>query len=277
MAEENSENTAAAASAAQTTARETGAPDIKKLFEAGAHFGHKTSRWNPKMAPFIHSKRGDSYIINLEKTVEQLDKALPFVADVVAHGRQILFVGTKKQARDIVKTAAESVGQPYVSERWLGGMLTNAATMVSQIKKLKLLEKKMDSGELANRYNKLEVQRFQEEIDALNVKYGGVKELRGKPGALFVLDAVADRNAVAEAIKLSIPVVAICDTNADPTGVEYVIPANDDAIATLQLITDYVAAAVREGAAKVAKNTSDEKVAKPNAMAEKNLTDTEEK
>ncbi len=262
-------------SSVQTVAEDTmtrepvGAPDIKKLFEAGAHFGHKTARWNPKMREFIHSKRGDSHIINLEKTVDQLDKALPFISDIVAKGKQVLFVGTKKQARDIVREAAEAVGQPYVTERWLGGMLTNSATMVSQVKKLKLLEKRMASGELVNRYNKLEVQRFQEEIDALNIKYGGVKELRGKPGVLFVTDAVTDRNAVAEAIKLNIPVVAICDTNADPTGVAYVIPANDDAIATLQLITDYVAGAVRIGSAKVAKKVEDEKTAKPNALASK--------
>jgi small subunit ribosomal protein S2 len=227
--------------------------DMKKLFEAGAHFGHTTARWNPKMAGYIHSKRGDSHVINLEKTVEQLERALPFIAEVVASGKQVLFVGTKKQAREIVKNAAESVGQPYVTERWLGGMLTNSATMISQIKKLKLQEKKMLSGELANRYNKLEVQRFQEEIDALNLKYGGIKELRGKPGALFVVDAVADKNAIAEAAKLHIPVVAICDTNADPTGVDYAIPANDDAIAALELISSYVADAVRDGAAKVAK------------------------
>jgi len=241
--------------------------DIKKLFEAGAHFGHKSARWNPKMAAFIHSKRGDSHIINLEKTVEAIETAQEFVEKVAASGKQILFVGTKKQARDIVRTAAESVNMPYVSERWLGGMLTNAGTMTSQIKKLKLLEKKMASGELANRYNKLEVQRFQEEIDALNVKYGGVKEMRGKPGAVFVLDVVSDQNAVKEAVKLGVPVVAICDTNADPTGIEYVIPANDDAIAALQLITDYIVEAVKAGAGKVAKRIEDEKVAKPTDLA----------
>ncbi|MCL1877162.1 30S ribosomal protein S2 [Candidatus Saccharibacteria bacterium] len=241
--------------------------DIKKLFEVGAHFGHKTSRWNPKMAGFIHSKRDDSHIINLEKTVEQLDRVLPFVTDVVARGRQFLFVGTKKQAREIVKNAAESVSQPYVAERWLGGMLTNVTTITSQIKKLKLLEKRMASGELANRYNKLEVQRYQEEIDALNVKYGGVKDLKGRPGALFVLDAVADQNAVKEAVKLGIPVVAICDTNADPTGIEYVIPANDDAIASLQLITDYIVDAVKAGENVSAKKEQDKPEAKPTDMA----------
>ena len=243
--------------------------DIKKLFEAGVHFGHKTSRWNPKMASFIHSKRDDSHVINLETTVEQLEEALPFITEIVGKGRQILFVGTKKQAREIVKSAAESVSMPYVSERWLGGMLTNQAVTSLQIKKLKLLEKRMTSGELANRYNKLEVQRFQEEIDSLNVKFGGVKDMKGKPGAVFVTDAVADQNAVKEAIKLNIPVIAICDTNADPTGIKFVIPANDDAIASLQVITDYVVAAVKAGESVSAKKTQDAKLveAKPTAMA----------
>ena len=144
-------------------------------------------------------------------------------------------------------------------ERWLGGMLTNASTIQSQIKKLKLLEKRMATGELANRYNKLEVQRFQEEIDALNVKYGGIKDMKGRPGALFVLDAVADRNAVNEAVKLGLPVIAICDTNADPTGVTYPIPANDDAISSLSAIADYVVAAVKAGESVAAKKSDDAK------------------
>ncbi|MDR2523928.1 MAG: 30S ribosomal protein S2 [Candidatus Nomurabacteria bacterium] len=221
--------------------------DIKALFEAGAHFGHKTSRWHPKMAPYIHSKRQDSHIINLDKTVEALETALPVVTKTVQDGKQILFVGTKKQIRDIVRLGAESVEQPYVSNRWLGGMLTNANTINSQIKNLKLLEKRMASGELGNRYNKLEVQRFQEQIDAGNEKYGGIKELRGKPGLIFVTDSIVDHNAILEAGKLGIPVVAIVDSNADPAGIDYVIPANDDAIKSVEIITDYVVAAVREG------------------------------
>lgn len=236
--------------------------DIKKLFEAGAHFGHKASRWNPKMAGYIHSKRGDSHIINLEKTVDQIELAQKFITETVGRGRQVLFVGTKKQARDIVKNAAEAVSQPYVTERWLGGMLTNSATIQSQVKKLKLLEKRMVSGELANRYNKLEVQRFQEEIDVMNSLYGGIKEMKGKPSALFVLDAVSDKNAVAEAIKLNIPVIAICDTNADPTGIAYVIPANDDAIAGLQVITDYIVSAVRAGESVASKKSDDKSAEK---------------
>ena len=227
--------------------------DIKALLEAGVHFGHKTSRWHPKMAPYIHSKRQDSHIIDLTKTVEALDNALPFISSVVASGKSVLLVGTKKQARDIVKTAAEKTGQLYVTERWMGGMLTNTATVNARLKHLKTLEKKMDSGELANRYSKLEVQRFQEEIDDLNSKYSGIKNMNGKPGVVFVTDIIEDANAVREAKKLGIPVVAILDTNADPRGIDYVIPANDDAIKGLQLITDYVVQAIEEGKAKQAK------------------------
>lgn len=227
--------------------------DIKALLEAGVHFGHKTSRWHPKMAPFIHGKRQDSHIIDLTKTVEALETALPVITASVAAGKQVLLVGTKRQAKDLVRTAAEKVGQPFVTERWMGGMLTNVETMVGRIKHLKSLEKKMDSGELANRYNKLEVQRFQEEIDDLNKKYGGIKDLNGKPGVVFVTDIIEDVNAVREAKKLGVPVVAITDTNTDPGTVDYAIPANDDAIKSLQLIVDYVAKAIEEGKASADK------------------------
>ena len=221
--------------------------DIKALLEAGVHFGHKTSRWHPKMAPYIHSKRQESHIIDLVQTVDGLEKALAFITEIVGSGKQVLLVGTKRQAKDIVKVTAEKVGQPYVTERWMGGMLTNVATVSGRIKQLKSLEKRMDSGELANRYNKLEVQRFQEEIDDLNSKYGGIKDLNGKPGAVFITDVMEDANAVKEAKALGIPVIAMVDTNANPIGIDYVIPANDDAIKGIQLILDYVAAAVEEG------------------------------
>lgn len=241
--------------------------DIKQLFEAGAHFGHKTSRWNPKMNKFIFTKKDGIHIINLETTVEQLNKASEFIQEVAGRGRQILFVGTQKQSKEVVKAAAESVNMPYVTERWMGGMLTNQQTIVSQIKKLKLLEKRMASGELASRYNKLEVQRYQEEIDTLNTRYGGIKEMRGKPGAVVVMGAVADKNAIAEAKKLNIPVIAVCDTNADPTGIDYVIPANDDAIAVLQLIIDQLVEAVKAGATTAAKRAEERKAEQ--AKAEK--------
>jgi small subunit ribosomal protein S2 len=227
--------------------------DIKALLEAGVHFGHKTSRWHPQMAQYIHSKRQDSHIIDLTKTVEGLERALPFITDVVSKGKLVLLVGTKKQARDIVRTTAEETGQLYVTERWMGGMLTNTATVNTRLKHLKTLEKKMESGELANRYSKLEVQRFQEEIEDLNKKYSGIKNMNGRPGVVFVTDIIEDANAVREARKLGIPVVAVVDTNADPRGIDYVIPANDDAIKAIKLILDYVAAAINEGKAAQAK------------------------
>jgi small subunit ribosomal protein S2 len=200
------------------------------------------------MAPYIHSKRQDSHIIDLTKTVEGLDKALPFLTKVAGSGKQVLFVGTKKQAKDIVRTAAEKANQPFVTERWIGGMLTNVNTVTQQIKKLKDLEKRMASGDLEKRYNKLEVQRFQEEIDELNVKYGGIKNLNGQPGAIIVTDILTDANAVKEAKTLGIPVVGVVDTNADPSAIDYVVPANDDAIKGVQLLLDYFTAAVAEGA-----------------------------
>lgn len=234
--------------------------DIKELLEAGVHFGHKTSRWHPKMAPYIHSKRQDSHIIDLTKTVEALNIALPELTKIAASGKKVLFVGTKKQAKDIVHKTAEKIDQPYVTERWIGGMLTNSQTITQQIKKLKNLEKRMASGDLEKRYNKLEVQRFQEEIDSLNIKYGGIKDLMGKPGAVVVVDALTDANAVSEAKTLGIPVFAVVDTNVNPTGIDYVIPGNDDAIKGLGLLLNYFAAAVTEGASSVKK--ADQKPAK---------------
>ena len=153
--------------------------DIKQLLESGVHFGHKTSRWHPTMAPYIHSKRQDSHIIDLTKTVEGLEKALPEITKVVSANKKVLFVGTKKQVKDITREAAESVNQPFVTERWVGGMLTNSSTVNQQIKKLKNLEKRMSTGELEKRYSKLEVQRYAEEIEEMNVKYGGIKDLMG--------------------------------------------------------------------------------------------------
>lgn len=224
--------------------------DIKKLLEAGAHFGHKTSRWHPKMAPYIHSKRGGSHIIDLTKTVASLDDALAFLTDTVAAGKQVLFVGTKRQAQDIVKQAAEATHMPYVTNRWLGGMLTNWNTIGGRVKHLKDLEARMTSGELANKYSKLEVQRFQEEIDQMNDIYGGIKEMNSRPGAVFVIDVTHDVNAVREANKMNIPVVALVDTNADPGPIKYPIPCNDDAIKAIQLIVGYVQQAIEAGKAK---------------------------
>ena len=228
--------------------------DIKKLLEAGAHFGHKTSRWHPKMAPYIHSKRGGSHIIDLTKTVDALDSALQFLTDTSAAGKQVLFVGTKRQPQDIVKQAAVTTNMPFVVNRWLGGMLTNWNTIGGRVKHLKSLEERMANGELANKYSKLEVQRFQEEIDQMNDIYGGIKEMNSRPGAVFVVDITHDVNAVREATKMGVPVVALVDTNADPSSVKFPIPCNDDAIKAIELVVGYVQQAIEAGKAKAKQN-----------------------
>ena len=230
--------------------------DIKQLLAAGAHFGHKTSRWHPKMAPYIHSKRDGTHIIDLTKTVEALETVLPFITKTVSEGKQILFVGTKRQAKDIVKATALETGMPFVTERWLGGMLTNKQTIGERIKHLKDLETRMAAGALDAKYNKLEVQRFQEEIDQMNHLYGGIKDLAARPGAVFVVDVLNEANALREADKLGLKTIAIADTNVDPSGIAYPIPANDDAIKTIELILDYIKQAIEEGKSK-------QKAAKP--------------
>ena len=219
--------------------------DMKELLEAGAHFGHKTSRWHPKMAQYIHSKRQDTHIINLEKTVAGLEEALALTKKIAKDGKKILFVGTKKQLKAIVKEAAESVDMPYVTERWVGGTLTNVETVNRQIKKVKDLERRMKTGELEARYSKLEVQRFQEEIAVLNTRYGGIKDMTDQPAAIIVTDACENKNAIKEAKTLNIPVIAICDTNVDPTDIDIVIPANDDSTKAEKLILDYFVEAIK--------------------------------
>lgn len=221
--------------------------DMKALLEAGAHFGHKTSRWHPKMAEYIHSRKNGAHIINLEKTVDGFEKALPKITDLVKSGKKVLFVDTQKQSKELVKATAESVNMPYVTERWVGGTLTNVETVNRQIKKLKDLERRMESGELKNRYNKLEVQRFQEEIDTLNTRYGGIKEMSEQPAAVIVFDAVQDKNAIKEAKALNIPVIAICDTNVDPSDVDYVIPGNDNSVKATELYLSYFTDAIKAG------------------------------
>lgn len=242
----------------------TGDVDIKKLLEAGAHFGHKTSRWHPRMAAYIHSKRDGNHIIDLTKTVPALENALEFITQAASTGKQILLVGTKRQAKDIIKKLADDTGMPFVTERWMGGMLTNQKTMGERIKHLKDLEAKMESGQLAAKYSKLEVQRFQEEIDQMNIQYGGIKNLVARPGAVFIVDIVHEHNALAEARKLGLKTIGLVDTNADPSLVDYPIPANDDAIKTIQLIADYVQQAIEQGKSKIkaAPDKADKKEAK---------------
>lgn len=228
-----------------------GKVDIKRLFDAGAHFGHKTSRWNSGMRPYIHSERDGIHIINLEKTVDLLDEALKAIAVNAAGGKQALFVGTKRQVKPVVAHIAEETGQPYVTERWLGGMLTNSSTMNDRVKHLVKLEEQMKSGQLESRYSKLEVLKYSEEIEKLNKNFGGVKDMNGNPGVVIVMDAVTNDLACREAKTLGIPVVAVCDSNADPSLVDYVIPCNDDAVQALMTVAEYMIEAVNEGKKKV--------------------------
>ena len=225
--------------------------DLKKMLAAGVHFGHFQRRWHPRIAPYIHSVRGGRCIIDLTLTEQALETALPAISQTIAGGQTILFVGTKRQAQELVKQAAESVQMPYVTHRWVGGMLTNHATIGVQIKKLKDLEKRLASGELASKYNKLEVQNYQKEIEALNLLYGGIKEMGIRPGMVFVVDMQTNAIAVAEANKLGIPLVALADTNVDPTLATYPVPANDDALQSLQLMIGWVVQAVKAGRAQI--------------------------
>jgi small subunit ribosomal protein S2 len=244
--------------------------DMKKLLEAGAHFGHQTSRWHPKMAPYIHSKRGTIHIIDLVKTVEGLERALDLINRLVSEGKPILLVSTKRQSKDIVLKLAQDTNQPYVVNRWLGGMLTNWPTISTQIKRLKDLEERMANGELQAKYGKLEVQRFQEEIDDKNFIYGGIKDMPSRPGAVFVFDMVGEVNAVREARKLGVPIIGLCDTNSDPSKADYPVPINDDAIKTIELVADYTRQAIEAGQAhraKAAEKTALDKDEKPVVLA----------
>ena len=219
---------------------------MKQLLEAGVHFGHQTRRWNPKMAPYIYMERNGIYIIDLQKTVKKLEEAYSFVRDTAANGGTLLFVGTKKQAQDAVKEEAERVGMYFVNARWLGGMLTNFKTMRTRIDRLQQLRKMQEDGTF-DMLPKKEVIKLTGEIAKLEKYLGGVKEMRRLPSALFVIDPRKERNAIAEARKLHIPIVAIVDTNCDPDEVDYPIPGNDDAIRAIRLISATMANAVQEG------------------------------
>ncbi len=219
---------------------------MKQLLEAGVHFGHQTRRWNPKMAPYIYTERNGIYIIDLQKTVKKLEEAYSFVRDISANGGSVLFVGTKKQAQDAIKEEAARCGGYYVNARWLGGMLTNFRTMRTRIDRLAQLRKMEEDGTFAM-LPKKEVIKHQAEIEKLEKYLGGVKEMKKIPAALFIVDPRKERNAIAEARKLNIPVVAIVDTNCDPDEIDYVIPGNDDAIRAIRLIAATMANAAIEG------------------------------
>ena len=219
---------------------------MKQLLEAGVHFGHQTRIWNPKMARYIFTERNGIYIIDLQKTVKKLEEAYNFVRDVATEGKPVLFVGTKKQAQDSVKEEAERAGAYYVNARWLGGMMTNFATIRRRIDRLKQL-KAMEEDGTFDLLPKKEVIKLRLEIEKLEKFLGGIKDMKELPGALFIVDPRKERIAVAEAKKLGIPIVAIVDTNCDPDEIDYVIPGNDDAIRAVKLISATMANAIIEG------------------------------
>ena len=230
---------------------------IKQLLESGAHFGHQTGRWNPKMKNYIFTKRNGIHIIDLEKTAVMLDKACAFVSQLVAGGGTIIFVGTKKQAQEAVEEEAKRCGMYYVNQRWLGGMLTNFGTIQARIDYLVRLEDQMARGELSH-LPKKELLKLEEEIAKLNRQMGGIKEMTALPSAVFIIDPIKEKIALAEAKRTGIPVVSIIDTNCNPDEVDYPVPANDDAIRAIRLICSSIAEAVIEGKSSLMSVTVDE-------------------
>jgi len=227
---------------------------VKQLLEAGAHFGHLTGHWHPSMKSYIFTQRNGIHIIDLEQTVTMLDRACTYVRELVSNGQSVLFVGTKKQAQEIIEEEAKRCGMYYVNQRWLGGMLTNFTTIQARIDYLVRLEDRRDKGEL-DHFSKKEKMKVEKEIARLNKLLGGFKEMTTIPGALFIVDPTKEKIALAEAKKVGIPIVAVVDTNCDPTGIDYLIPANDDAIKAIKLICSKMADAVFEG--KMLKETGE--------------------
>jgi small subunit ribosomal protein S2 len=225
---------------------------MRQMLEAGVHFGHQTRYWNPKMGAYIFGHRNKIHIVNLEKSLPMFNDAMNFLGKLAANGGKILFVGTKRAARDTIREEAERCGMPYVNHRWLGGMLTNYKTIKQSIKRLKDLEAMFEDGSVEQRFNKKEALNLQREMEKLERSIGGIKDMGGLPDVLFIIDTGHEKIAVDEARKLGIPVVGVVDTNNDPDKIDYVIPGNDDAIRAVQLYTQGVSAAVLEGRASAA-------------------------
>ena len=221
-------------------------PSLEEMLQAGVHFGHKTSRWHPKMAPFIFLARGGVHIINLEETQKQLEIVNKYVSDIAARGGVILFVGTKKQAAGLVKEYADKVKMPYVNERWLGGTLTNFGQIQKLVKHYKKLKDQQDKGEL-KKYTKKERLMISREIEDMEHKIYGIKDMDKKPDALFIVDAKVEKTAVQEANHQNIPVIALCDTNVNPDKMKHIVPANDDAVKSVGIVLDQVSQAIAEG------------------------------
>ncbi len=230
-----------------------------ELLEAGVHFGHQTQRWNPKMKPYIYGARNGIYVIDLRKTTDLLDEAYAAVREFAARGKNVLFVGTKKQAAEVVVEEAQRAGAYYINRRWLGGMLTNFETIRGRVNKLRELEDFINSGH-AEKLPKKEIAKLNRELGKLSKTLGGIKEMRGLPDIIFIIDQKKEDIAIQEANKLHIPVICLADTNADPDGINYIIPGNDDAIRSIKLITSKLADAVLEGKELRAANANSKKV-----------------
>jgi small subunit ribosomal protein S2 len=250
---------------------------MKLLLEAGVHFGHQTRRWNPRMKPYIFTERNGIHIIDLQQTVNKLNEAYSYVRDLAFNGGTLLFVGTKKQAQEAIETESKRAEQPYVTQRWLGGMLTNFRTIQSRLKRLEELESQKAAGDF-ERLPKKEASQLEEEIVRLNRLLGGIKGMRRLPSALFVIDPHKERLAVAEARRLEIPIVALLDTNCNPDEIDYPIPANDDAIRAVKLLSGKIADAVIEGTAmrKAAEEPEEQPAAEAEEAAEKPIAEAAE-
>ncbi len=249
--------------------------DLTQLIEAGAHFGHLTRRWNPKMKPYIFMEKNGIHIIDLKKTQSYLTESAEELSKLVADGKKVLFVGTKKQAKSVIETEARRCGQNWVSERWLGGMLTNFSTIRKSVKRLSNIEKQETDGTF-DKITKKERLFLTREKDKLKKVLEGVESMGKLPGALFIVDIKKEDIAVQEAHRLNIPVFAIVDTNCDPDEVDYLIPANDDAVKTVEIITKYMADAVIEGDAKLKEKKAEEVAEKERVKKEKELEKKEE-
>ncbi|MDP3767174.1 MAG: 30S ribosomal protein S2 [Dehalococcoidia bacterium] len=237
---------------------------MKSLLEAGVHFGHQTRRWNPKMRPYIFTERNGIHIIDLQQTVSRLETGLDFVRDIASRGEQVLFVGTKKQARDVIESEARRCGMPFVTNRWLGGTLTNFATILARANYLVRREEARARGDFV-RLHKKEQLKIDKELEKLNRHLGGIKDMSRLPGAAFIIDPDAESIAVAEARRVGVPIVAMCDTNCDPDLIDYPIPSNDDAIRAIKLITGRIADAALEGLTMIGIDTPEEAVGAPPA------------
>ncbi len=242
---------------------------MKQLLEAGVHFGHQTSKWNPKMKKYIYGARNGIHIIDLQKTVVLFREAYGFLADTLANGMKVLFVGTKRQAQVPIKEEAQRAGMFYITNRWLGGLLTNFQTVKKSIDRMKTLEKMREEGSFQH-FKKKEVLGFEREISKLNFIFDGIREMNGLPGAIFVVDPKKEKIALAEAKKLGIPTIALVDTNCDPDDIDFILPANDDAIRAIQLFSSKAADACIEGA-----NKREQKIIKESAVDNDEVTDSE--